>query len=186
MRLICTACLLAASLGVTAPVSDYQRCKQKIEIIANGKAARGTRISLSPAELNAFLNSEVIQIIPGGVQSTRIELGYGTASGTAMVNFASMLQARGKTPGWLATKLIDGWKPLKGSIRLRSGNGWAQVDIERIELSGVTVPAFLVEFVVRQFVLPYSPDLKIGQPFALQSSIEHIEFQPSGFSVVMR
>ena len=186
MRFILTACLLATSLAASAPISDHLRCKQKIETIVTGKAARGSRISFSPSELNALLNQEVLQIIPGGARDARVDLGYGTASGSATVNFLKLMQARGQTPGWLMTKLVDGWKPLKGTVRMRSGNGWLQVDIDHAELSGVTIPAFLIEFVVRQFVLPYSPDLKIGQPFALKHNIDRLELQPAGFVVVMR
>ena len=186
MRVLFLAWFAAGALWAAAPESDHLRCKHKIETIVTGKAAPGSQVSFTASELNAFLNTEVLQIIPGAVQGARLELGQGTASGSASVNFIKLLQAKGKSPGWLLIKMLDGWKLLKGSARIQSDNGRATVNIVHAELSGMTVPAFLVEFMVTHFALPYSPDLKIGQPFALKHGIERLEVQPGRFAVVMR
>ncbi len=186
MRLIILGCVLVAGLGIAPASQSHLRCKQKIASIVDGKAAPGSRVVFTKPELDAFLNEEVIQIIPGSVYGAHVELGYGRASGGAQVNLVKLLQARGSSPGWLFTKMFEGWKPVSAAARMVSGGGQAIVYLDKLELSGMTVPNMMVDFVMRHFAEHYSPDIRLGQPFRLKHRIERLELSPAGFAVVMR
>jgi hypothetical protein len=162
------------------------QCKRKIASIVEGKAAPGSHVVFTKSELDAFLNEEVIQLAPGSVYDAHVELGYGRATGRANVNFVKLLQARGTSPGWLVTKMFEGWQPVQAWARVESSGGRATVYLEKLELSGLTLPNMLVDFIMRQFAQRYSPDMRLGQPFGLKHRIERLELSPGGFAVVIR
>jgi len=186
MRRIFLVCALAAILPPASASPSYAQFKQKAAMIVDGKAAPGSRIVFSKPQIDAFLNEEAIQIIPGGVNGAHVELGYGRATGGASVNFVKLLQARGSPPGWLFTKMFEGWKTVGAAIRMESGGGRATIYLDRLDLSGVPVPNVLVDFIMRHFAQSYSHDICLGQPFALHHRIERLELAPGGFTVVMR
>lgn len=186
MLRVILGCVLASVLGSAYASPSHLSCKRKIAAIVEGKAAPGSRIVFTKPELDAFLNEEVIQIIPGSVYGAHVELGYGRASGGASVDFVKLLQARGSSPGWLFAKMFEGWKPVHASARMESSGGRATFYLEKLDLSGVTVPNMMVDFVMRHFAERYSPDIRLGKPFALKHHIDRLELSPSGFAVVMR
>ena len=86
----------------------------------------------------------------------------------------------------LIGRLIEGERPLKISIRVESANGRATVFLTRVELSGVAMEGSILEFLIKQFIQPRYPDIKINQPFDLDYNIDHIEIQPSGVRVLIK
>ena len=186
MRRFILGFALATILGPAHASQNHLQCKRKIASIVEGKAAPGSRVLFTKPELDAFLNEEVIQLAHGSVYGAHVDLGYGRASGGASVNFVKLLQVRGASPGWLVTRMFEGWKPLRAWARLESSGGRATVYLEKLELSGMTLPATLVDFIMRQFAQRYSPDMRLGQPFGLKHRIERLELSPAGFTVVMR
>jgi hypothetical protein len=186
MLRVILGCTLLAVLWPAHASQRHLQCKRKIAAIVEGKAAPGSRVVFSKVELDAFLNEEVVQLIPGCVYGVHVDLGYGRASGGANVNFVKLLAARGSSPGWLFTKMFEGWKPVRAWARMESRGGRATVHLEKLELSGVTLPNMLVDFIMRHFAQRYSPDMRLGQPFVLKHRIERLELSPNGFAVLMR
>ena len=186
MRRIILGCALVAILWPAHASQNHLQCKRKIAAIVEGRAAPGSRVVFTKPELDAFLNEEVIQVIPGCVYGAYVNLDHGRASGGANVNFVKLLAARGSTPGWLLTKMFEGWKPVRAWTRMESSGGRATVYLEKLELSGITVPAMMVDFIMRHFAQRYSPDMRLGQPFGLKHRIDRLELSPGGFAVVMR
>lgn len=177
---------LLAVLWPASASQNHLQCKRKIAAIVEGKAARGSRVVFPKVELDAFLNEEVVQIIPGSVYGAHVDLGYGRASGGANINFVKLLEARGSSPGWLFTKMFEGWKPVRAWARMESSHGQATVYLDKVEVSGMTVPNMMVDFIMRHFAQRYSPDMRLGQPFGLKHRIERLELAPAGFTVWMR
>lgn len=185
MRRVLLACVLAAFLRQAFASTSYTQFKQKTAMIVDGKAAPGSRIVFTKPQIDAFLNEEAIRIIPGSVYGAHVELGYGRAAGGASVNFVKLLQARGTPPGWLFTKMFEGWKPVRAAIRVQSGGGQATIYLEKLELSGMPVPNMLLDFIMRHFAQSYSPDIRLGKPFPLNHRIERLELAPGGLAVVI-
>lgn len=88
--------------------------------------------------------------------------------------------------GWLMARLLAGERPVRVKARIRSGGGRATVDLERVEISGLTVSGAALDFLIRNFVLPYYPEAKIGQPFELAHRIERLEVRPSEVRVLIK
>ena len=81
--------------------------------------------------------------------------------------------------------LLDGERPVTITIRIRSANGTATVDVESVEVSGVTIEGPMLDFLIRNYVMAAYPAAKIGQPFDLGHRIERLEVQPSAVGVII-
>ena len=171
----------ASALLAGDPLADS--AQKKLDSIADGKAKRGSVVALSPPEINAWLHEKAVKAFPQGIRNERIDLGPATADGTALVD---LLKIQKGNVNSLIARLIEGERPLKISIRVESANGRATVFLTRVELSGVAMEGSILEFLIKQFIQPRYPDIKINQPFDLDYNIDHIEIQPSGVRVLIK
>lgn len=179
MRL-CLAVAAVFSL-LASNTSDYLSAKRKLESIEKERLRPGTRVLLTPAELKAYAEKEA----PAGVRNVGVELRQGSASGSALIDFLKLRQAHGEPPGLLTSWLLEGERPVKVTARIDSGGGKAQVKVESVEVSGVSIQGRLLDYLVRNYVLPNYPDAKIDEPFELGHRVERLEIAPSAVNVVI-
>jgi len=177
---------MAALVIGSTPTDPAAAARYKFNLIQTGKARPGSVLTFSPSELNAYARRELPTVAPEGVRQTRLELGTGTATGSAMIDFLKLRHAQGEQTPWLIAKLIEGEKFVKVNARIQSAHGKAAVYLERVELSGLAVSGSTLDFLIHTFVLPLYPDAKINEPFALHDRVDHIEVAPHGARVVMR
>jgi len=168
-----------------APTADYVSAKRKFELIESEKLRPGSRVTLSPSELNAYVANELAESAVQGVRNPRVELGEGSASGAALIDFLKLRQATGNQPGWLMSKLLAGEKPVRVTARVRSGAGRATVDVERVEISGVVIDGKTLDYLIQNFLLPQFPEAKVGQPFQLAHRVDRLEVKPNAVGVVV-
>ena len=173
----------ASVLFAADPLADS--AQKKLDSIADEKLKRGAVVVLSPQEINAWLHDKAIKAFPEGLRNEHIELGSGTVDGTALVDLMKIQKGKSGMNA-LIGRLIEGERPLKISIRVESSNGRATVFLTRVELSGVAMDGSILEFLIKQFIQPRYPDIKINQPFDLDYNIDHIEIQPSGVRVLIK
>jgi hypothetical protein len=182
----CRAALFTALLwrAVAALAGDYSNTEAKIEQIESDRLPRGSRVVFSAAELNAYVEHQ-IPTVTGGVHQPRLELlGQGVARGSAMVDFAKLRTSEGHPPGWLLAKLLEGEHPVSVTALIRSSGGQATVDVQRVEISGVSISGAPLDFLIQHFLLPLYPDAAVGRPFALDHGIERVEVKTGRVVVV--
>src|SRR5205807_8424039 len=138
-------------------------------------ARPGSVFTFPAVEINAWARVRVPEIIPQGIRDMRVEIGAGTASGYAVVDFLKMRQAQGITTGWFLTKLIEGERPLKVTVRVESSGGKCTVFLTRVDLSNVSATKTVLDFLLKAFFLPLYPDSHINEPFDLDYNMERIE-----------
>jgi len=165
--------------------SDYQAVVRKFSLIEQDRLKPGSRVVLTPAELNAYARQEVADVAPDGVRDPRLELGPGTATATAFIDFGKLRRAEGKPPGRLLSYLLDGERPVTIVARIRSSAGTATVDVEEVQISGVAIEGRLLEFLIHNYLMQSYPAAKVGEPFALGHRIERLDVQPSAVGVVI-
>ena len=165
------------------PLADS--AQRKLDSIADEKLKRGAVVVLSPQEINAWLHEKAVKAFPEGLRNEHVDLGSGTVDGSALVDLMK-IQKNKSSMNALIGRLIEGERPLKISIRVESSNGRATVFLTRVELSGVALDGSILEFLIKQFIQPRYPDIKINQPFDLDYNIDHIEIQPSGVRVLIK
>jgi hypothetical protein len=174
-------CVALACLAFT-PAGDYDSAKRKLDLIDSGSSRPGTRVELTPRELNAYIAHEV----PPGVRNPKMEVvSPGVTTGTAMIDFGQVRRAQGYSPGWLMSKLLDGERPVSVTARITSAHGQATVDVQRVVVSGVEIDGKTLDFLIHNFLLAMYPDAAVGRPFELGHRIERIDVQPAAVGVVI-
>jgi len=176
---------LAAVVPLWAADAVFARTESKLDRIESGHARPGSVMVFTPAEMNAWARGRVPQMYPG-VRDPTVQLGAGTATGSALVDFLKMRQGEGLATNSLIAKLIEGERALKVSIELESSHGRATAHLTRLEISGVAVTGAPLDLLVNEFFLHLFPDAKVNQPFDLHDNIERIELRPDGVRVTMK
>lgn len=170
-------------LGSTT--SDYQSAQRKFDLIEAGHLKPGSRVELTPSELNAYVQHEV-PMVTGGVRQPRLTLVRPeVAEGSALINFAELRRSQGNPPGWLMSHLLDGERPVTVTARIRSSGGRATVDVLSVQISGVTLDGKTLDFLIEHFLLPLYPDAAVGRPFELGDRIEKLDVQAQGVTVLI-
>lgn len=155
-------------------------------MIQNGRAQPGSVYTFSAAELNAWGRYKVPQVVPAGVRQPRLELGNGTATAYALVDFVKVRQGLGQSTNWLLANLIEGEKRVEVRARIESGNGRATVHLLRVEIGGLAVSGTTLDLMIRTFFLPFYPNAKIDEPFELAGGIDHIDVAPARARAVLK
>jgi hypothetical protein len=174
--------LLALALVPGGAYDFYSSARQKVDLIESGRLQPGARVDLSLQELNAFAGREV----PEGVRSLKVVLDVPeTVTGTALVDFGKLRRAQGYQPGWLMSKLLDGERPVSVTARIRSGGGQVTVEVKRAEISGLEIDGGTLDFVIRNFVLPFYPTAMVGTPVRMGFRIDRLQVAPAGVAVMI-
>ncbi len=177
-------CLPLAVLFGAGP-AEYRAVQHKFDLIESGALKPGSRIELTPAELNAYIEHQV-PLVTGGVRQPHVALlRPETAQATALINFAEVRSSQGNPPGWLMSHLLEGERPVSVTARIRSSGGQATVDVMSVQISGVTIDGRTLDFLIQHFLLPLYPDAVVGRPFDLGDHIEKVDVQPSGVGVLI-
>jgi len=173
--------LVVPVLFAADPLADS--AQKKLDSISDRKLKPGSVVTLNPREINAWIHEKAVKAFPQGIRNEHIDLGSGTVEGNALVDFLKL--GKGNTNA-LVARLIEGERPLKIAIRVESSNGRATVFLTHVELSGVAVDGSILDFLIKHFVQPKYPDMKINEPFDLDFNIDRIEIQPAGVRVLIK
>jgi hypothetical protein len=186
-RLLVFTALLAAAGTVGASRGDYLNAKRKFQSIENRQAKPGSRIALSAQELNAYVQTELPEVAPAGIRKPHVELnGSNTATGSALIDFVKLRSAQGKSTNWLLRRMLEGEHEVKVTTRIKSGDGRATVDLERVEIGGMPISGGALDFIIQNYLIPNYPAAKIGRPFNLHERVDHIEVASGVAYVVLK
>jgi len=183
-RLVVLYCSIALTLSAADPL--YESAERKLDLIESGQAKPGSTMVFTLAEVNAWARVSVPEIVPQGIRDPRVELDAGSANGYALIDFLKMRQGDGASTNWLISRLIEGERPVKVSVRLSSGGGRCTVDLTRVEVSNVAVNATVLDFLIKTFFLPLYPDAKIGEPFELGYNLDRVELSSGQVKVTVK
>jgi hypothetical protein len=175
--------LLIASAAVDPAAANVTR---KLDILQSGKAKPGAIFVFTSAELNAWLRVKVPMVVPEGLRQPRLEMGNGTATGYALVDFLKLQHGAGIETNWLISKLIQGEKRIMASASIQSANGRATVHLIRVEIGGLAVSGATLDFLIDTFFRPLYPDAKIDEPFELSDRVDRIEVTPAEARVYIK
>ena len=187
MRHITLAAILAASVaaGVFAaePVSrrEAARLQLKIQRITqnNGVRARvAARTPVSETEVNSYLHYELGDSLPAGVTEPRVSLlDNGRLAGTATVDLARVRQTRKPTGMLDPFNYLTGAMPIAVNGVLKTKDGTGTFALESASISGIPVPAWMLQEIVSYYSKSESAPqgISIDKPFALPSGIREIQ-----------
>jgi hypothetical protein len=168
--------------ALAAGYTDYDSARHKLDLIENERLHPGARVELSERELNAYAQHEA----PHGVRNAHLEIApSGIATGSALIDFNEVRRAQGHPPGWLMSKLLEGERPVTVTARLTSSNHHAQVDVQRVTISGMELDGNTLDFLIQHVLLAVYPDAAVDRPFELGHRVDHFELHSQGVSVVI-
>jgi hypothetical protein len=134
--------------------------------------------------LNAWLREQAGRYFPGAVTNIRLELGNNSATAYADVDFVKLRQAAtGESPGWIMRNLFSGQRSIAVQAHFVSAHGGARVDVDSVRMSGVPIEGRALDFLIRNYVRPTFPDLKLSEWFRLANGVDRVAATPSGASV---
>jgi hypothetical protein len=174
----------AAALSAADPLAA--NVARRLDLIESGKAKSGAVFHFTPAELNAWVRVKAPAIVHDGFRDPRLQLGNGTASASARIDFVKVRHAEGIQTNWLIAKLIQGEKLVTARATIQSANGRATVHLLRVEIGGLAVTGAPLDFLVQNFLLPFYPDAKIDEPFDLAGNVDRIVVTPAEARVYIR
>lgn len=178
--------LFAVAALVSAADPAALAVTRKLNLIERGQATPGSMFRFSQAELNAWVRVKAPMVVPDGFREPRLVLGHGEASASALIDFLKVRDAGGTQTNWLVAKLIQGEKLVRAHATIRSAHGQATVHLVRVEVGGLAVTGAALDFLVRNFFLPFFPEARIDEPFELAGNVDHIEVTPSEARVYIR
>ncbi len=163
-----------------------QSANTKMDKFSKDQWKPGELVVLSPAEVNAWLRDQGAKNVPQGLRDVKVDLGAGTASASALVDFVKIEQSKGRTPGFITKTLFEGERPLKISVRVAASAGKCTVYLTRVEVSGSGIEGTPLNLLLKTVFQPLYPDAKIGEPFDLDYNIERIELRPDGVHIAIK
>lgn len=185
---------VAAAASVIASPSlsrrDADRFQQKVVLIAQHGSVRRQaprRTAVTEPELNAYLTYHARDQIPAGVVDPYISIvGAGRLVARAVVDLDVVRQDRG-AESWLdPASYLTGRLPVSVTGVLEASDGVGRFEVEAAEISGVTVPKWVVQEIVSRYSRTSDdPDgLDIDASFELPARIKTIEVEKGQAIVV--
>ncbi len=159
---------------------------RKLDLIQSGKAKAGSVIRFTSLELNAWVRAKAPTIVSDGFRQPRLTLGNGEASASALIDFLKVRHSSGVETNWLVAKLIQGEKLVTARAVIQSAHGQATVHLLRVEIGGLVVTGATLDFLVKNFLLPFYPNAQIDEPFDLADHVNRIEVTPVEVKVYIR
>ncbi len=163
--------------------------RKLLTIAQNGtRPARGaSRVTtVSEREINAYLRFLAAPDIPAGVVEPRLWiLGDGRVAGRALVDLDAVRTQ--KSRGWTdPAGYLTGRLPVQVTGFLTTRNGIARFTLESADVSGISVPKFVLQEVVTYYTrTPEQPNgIGLDDPFELPAGIREIQVGKGAARVV--
>ncbi len=180
-----------SGISEAAATQMEQKLARLLEHAGNAEHAAGNAGSPAPTvlsedEINSYFQYKLGTRTPKGVSEIQLDLHPDRPSGAAMVDFEQVKAASKKPVNPLLDHLLTGRKPISVAGRFTSSGGSGLFHLEQVSIGGLTLKGYLLDLVVRSFVLPRYPQVAIGRPFELPANIEQITVEEGRARIVQR
>lgn len=171
--------LFAWAAWAVISTQNSRTAREKIERISEEKMPAGSSVVLTEDEINSYLRYDFASEIPTGVSQPRLRLEPDRVMGAATVDFLKWQVQKGASPGLLLRWLLSGERPVEVVCLYKSANGFGQVDVESVKISGVPISAATVAFLIENLVQPRYPDAVVGRPVPLGFHLKQVRVERS-------
>lgn len=175
-RLFCLFLFLAHCLYPgNASGPDLIEGERKVDLITSGRMRKGASVTFTAKQLLALGMAEAEKKMPGAIRNPALRLGEQRAIGTALIDFSKL---QSEKPG-LMPKFFSGPQEIRAYAETFSGGGKMTIRPIRVEISGLVIEGYALQFFIKNFLLPHYPDAMVDRPFLLSWDIDRIEVTPS-------
>lgn len=169
------ACTLAAQQAHRPPASQTERMYQSAaqsaqrkfqHIIDNSRRnpPDQTPTVFTEREINAYVASSYVKL-PVGVKSVRFRGRPGVIDAVARVDFDQITASRRESNPLLY--FFSGTHDVHVVANAQASGGRGQVEIQRVDIDGVSVPRMALEFFISHYLTPKYPDIGMTSTFKL-------------------
>jgi hypothetical protein len=138
---------------------------------------RRTRVTQD--ELNSWFMYRAQPVLPTGVSQPQVTIvGEGRLAGQAVIDLDAVAKRRPSSSGTFdPLTLLGGKVPMSVSGILHTRDGMARLEVERAEISGVSVPVTVLQELMTYYTrTPERPQgLRLDESFPLPANIQQIE-----------
>ena len=159
----------SAGPALSGPAASMDRKVDALEANAARNPPRRMSTDLTEAEINAYINSPAVKL-PAGVHSPHLTGIDSNVTGTANVDFDQIKAGRSSSNPLLG--LFSGTHDVKVKVRGIGTNGQVNVDVESVEIDGVSVPRMALEFFIDRYLKPKYPEIGMHSTFRMPDRID--------------
>jgi hypothetical protein len=185
IRWIAAATLSIAGLitleAATVSRQNAETFSKKVAVIrrnAETPATAARRTPLLQDEVNSWFAYSSTEHLPNGVTQPQVTiLGEGRVSGQAVVDMEAVAKRRSSGGTFDPWSLIGGKVPVIVNGILHTRDGMARFEVQSAEVSGLPVPATLLQELVSYYSrTPENPQgVRLDDTFSLPANIRQIE-----------
>jgi hypothetical protein len=162
------------------PLAAAQSLESKIRVLSEPESAGPSSfqpIVVTENEINAYLKCHGLEFLPPGVRDPAIRITSDRVLGSANVDFGEFGRTA-SNPADLGPKVLaamfKGPQRVAASGRIQTQNGQASLKIESVVVGTTTVPDWLVDLLLENYLQPrYNFDL--SKPIALPDHVIRVK-----------
>ena len=173
--------VMSAAEALTPQLADaFAKKIVLVQKMADEKASQDRATTFTQDETNSYLKFQAGDLLPTGLTQPELTmLGNGRVSGKAIVDL-DVVRQKQSSGGWFdPTSYLTGKLPVTASGRVVTADGTGRFELERAEVSGISIPkSFLgqmVNFFTRTADNPKGSS--IDDTFELPAKIRRIDVE---------
>jgi hypothetical protein len=180
----------AGTPSVSSAQADADSLQRKLEAIVRFGAIPRLETLATPLlerEVNAYVWTYLMQDLPPGVTSPRVEIvGDTVVAGSVVLDMDAYKASRPPAKGFDPLALLSGRLTARVRGRLLTSDGVGRFELDQADLGGIPLPRVLVQQLLSHYSrTPDQPDgIRLDQPFDLPVSIREIRVEPREAVVV--
>jgi hypothetical protein len=152
--------------------SEYRAMQQKLAYLKQNAARphpdpRPTE--LTEPEVNAYFSQGGVKL-PKGVSQLRLTSKAAVIDAHAQIDFEQIMQGRGSSNPLYG--LFSGNHDVHVVAQATGSNGAGSIRVQSVEMDGVQLPQFALEFFVQHYITPKYPNVGITSTFKLPLRID--------------
>lgn len=140
-------------------------------------------MDLTESEVNAYFNEGGVKL-PKGVSHVRLTSQPGVLDAHAQVDFEAIMQGKGANNPLY--NLFSGNHDVHAVAEAGGANGTGSIRVQSVELDGVQLPQWALQFFVQHYVTPKYPNVGITSPFKLPLRIDTAAVETGRVRVVQK
>lgn len=170
--LLISLALFSAAGQATQHSVDFRSFLQKVAYLrSNGAGPHPDPkpVEVTESEANAFFNEGGVRL-PVGVSHVRMAAHPGQIDAHAQVDFDLIMQRRGVNNSLAG--MFTGQHDVHAVSDARGANGVGTIRIQSVELDGVQIPQFALQWFVERYIAPRYPNVGMTSTFKLPMHID--------------
>jgi hypothetical protein len=168
-----------SAAGPDAIQAAAQALEAKLRTLqtVDARSAKSSKpVVITENEANSYLKIHGREFLPAGVRDPALRFSPEHVVGVADVNFEEFSRVYSNPNDWgpkVMAAMFKGTQHVSATGKVQSGNRQARVQIENVTVGSMTVPSWLVDFVVENYLQPrYKFDL--SKPIPLPDHVTQI------------